>query len=159
MTLPTTGNKSVVRTNLEGTCVRLIGTYGTEKEARFIAKKAEKMEKMSIMLRKIKEDPSLEGKISISNIVLGDVVYEVRTIMSLQGKRNIDGRVTNGVSNILHFMDDRNPHEKRIAKKELSSNGYLSFSEFVMLRESDHNLRAMYCKDWNLINTEVQDEQ
>ena len=144
---------SVIRRTESGDCERLIGSYESEKEARFIAKKAEKMERMSVMLRKIKEDPSLEGRITITNIVLGDVHYDVVPALS----NKLSACYTNGVSNIVHFMDDRNPHEKRIAKKELSSNGFLSFNEFIMLREANHKLRAMSCKDWDLNNMEVQD--
>jgi hypothetical protein len=144
---------SVLRRTESGSCERLIGSYESEKEARFIAKKAEKMEKMSIMFRKIKEDPSLEGRITITSIVLGDVYYDI--VPAVFNK--LSACYTNGVSNILHFMDDRNPHEKRIAKKELSTNSFLSFKEFIMLREANVKLSSRWSKDWDLSDTEVQD--
>ncbi len=128
--------------------IRLIGTYESQAEARFIAKKAEKMEKMSIMLRKLKEDPSLEGRISIPNIVLGDVTYEIRTIIGLQD--SVSPAYTNGVSNVTHFMNNRNPHEKSIAKSEAKSNNHLSFHDFVMLREEFPALWKVDSRRWDL---------
>ena len=125
------------------TCQRLIGTYESLNEANFIAHKAEKMEKASVLSSMIEKDPSKAG-IRLSNVVLGDVIYKVTKALN----NVVTPLYTNGVSNIVHHMKENNPHEKRIAKEESNSNMLMSFEDFVLLRESNVNLRSKRCKDW-----------
>ena len=133
---------------------RLIGTYETRSEAIFIAKKAEKMEKASILLHKIKSDPKLEGKLKIKDICLLDVNYEIK-----QGISNkLSSVYSNGKSNVRTFMNESNPHEQRIAKVEQNSNSYLTFSDFVMLREQYPELMKRACKDWDLSTGDTNNE-
>lgn len=124
---------------------RFIGSYESIDEAKFIAKKAEKMEKTSIMLDKIRRDPKLSSKINIQSIVLGDVDYKVVPVVI----QKLTPTYTNGVSNINHFLNSRNSWEKRIEKKELSSTGFLSFDQFIMLREANNKLTTKRCMNWS----------
>ena len=121
---------------------RFIGSYETFREAKFIATKALKMEKASIMLSKISDDPSLEGNIAINDIFLADVKYVVVDAV-------IDTPTTNyvnGVSTIIHHLNEDSNLEKRI--KESSNATSLSFSDFVMMREQYSKLHQHRFDTW-----------
>lgn len=123
-------------------CQRFIGSYETYREAKFIATKALKMEKASIMLSKISEDPSLEGKIRIDDIFLADIKYLVVDAV-------IDTPTTNyvnGVSTIIHHLNEDSHFEKRL--KESPSALSLSFNDFVMLREQHSRLHEHRFDSW-----------
>ena len=125
------------------TCQRLIGTYESLNEANFIAHKAEKMEKASVLSSMIEKNPSKAG-MKINNIVLGDVQYTVTRALS----SNVTPLYTNGLSNIVHHMKENNPHEKRIAIKESNNNMLMSFEDFILLREIAPKLQSKRSKDW-----------
>lgn len=134
---------------------RLIGTYATLNEANFIAKKAEKMEKAAILSNKLLENPKLTGKLKLNDIVLGDVKYNVTAAVD----KVLSPRYTNGVSNVVHHMKEMNPHEKRLEKVEQNSNSFLSFQEFVKLRESNALLRTKMCKHWTSQDLGISNER
>lgn len=121
---------------------RFIGSYETYREAKFIATKALKMEKASVMLSKIASDPSIEGKISVKNIFLADIKYAVVDAV-------IDTPTTNyfnGVSTIIHHLNESSPYEKRI--EENSQNISMSFKDFVMARESSNKMQSLRSNFW-----------
>jgi len=123
---------------------RLIGTYESLNEASFIAKKAEKMEKAAVFSSRLKQQPGLASKFKIQDVVLADILYKI--VPAVDNK--LSALYTNGVSNIVHHMKELNPHEKRLDKEEQNSNSYLSFEEFINLRESNVLLRSKLSKNW-----------
>lgn len=128
----------------EHECQRFIGSYETFREAKFIATKALKMEKASIMLTKIADDPKLEGHIKVEDIFLADVKYIIVDAV-------IDTPTTkyvNGVSTIIHHLNEDSHFEKRLKSQESPSGLSLSFNDFVMLREQHSRLHQHRFDSW-----------
>lgn len=107
---------------------RFIGTYETIKEAEFIAKKAEKMEKASILIAKVKDNPDLNS-LKISDIKLNNVTYNIHDAVT----NNVTPRYTNGVSNIIHHIQSLGYKDRWIQQQEDTL--VMSFKDFVMNKE------------------------
>lgn len=123
---------------------RLIGSYETYNEAAFIARKALKMEKASIMLSKIAQDPSLEGSIKIDNIFLSDVSYRVVDAVT----DTVSTNYHNGVSTIIHHLNEDSHFTKKVSNAEYTGPLDCSFKRFVQLRERHPQLQKQRFDKW-----------
>jgi hypothetical protein len=123
---------------------RFIGSYETYREAKFIATKALKMEKASIMLSKISGEPKLEGRIKIDDIFLADVKYIIVDAVTQTPTTNY----VNGVSTIIHHLTEDSHFEKKLKSQESPSNLSISFSNFIMLREQHSKLHQHRFDSW-----------
>ena len=113
---------------------RFIGSYETFKEAEFIAKKAEKMEKASVLNDKIKDNPELEFKLKLSDICLVNVTYNIYGPVT----DDVTPCYTNGKSNVLHYLDRDNYHERKLT--QLEDLNLITFEQFVLNNEERYKL-------------------